>query len=366
MVFQKLTGWSKDNVLQKYTHIFSEDLATAGEMRFLGGKDGKDYHSSYMVDISKKDGKLVLSYYPHTDITVIPDAGTDEEKSLRFALEHMYNVLYEKYEKKRDAFTIDLYNMCELAKEDFKKSFPGLEAERQKVSLFIFETEDKTKAFPRVFVLEKRDSDDANKMVPPLLPIASRVLSVPTGKRTPEGKYFSFLLLNSQHKGKFQESAPNLASVEFPTSSSTRVANFYQTERFEKMLDTPALNSLKVKDGKIVDEKEDEEVPAFIMGEYVDTSDMERIIRGIVDKNEIKLSDILITGAFESLRFFPKNPKAVNVNMDIGGYAAKMCVFEGFYYAIPKEDPESKEALLTEFGDSLVICDSEMYPAISQ
>lgn len=365
IIFEKLTGWHDNSANQKYISVFSEALRAPGELKFLGGLNNKEILLPYLVDITKKGNAVVVSYYNHNDPAIIPNINSPEHQALDKTITDMWGNLYRKYGEQRDSFTIDLFNLCEVTPEDFNRYSPGADADKARICAFIITTEKQGFGFPKIYILEKRN-EEICQAVWPLLGTASRFLGIPNGKPTPDGKYLAYLLLNGHFQNKFIGFAPNLASVELPTSASNKILPSYDMGEFDKILDNPKIDSLKVKGGKIIDEKPDEIiVPAFVNLEPGD-GHLERIIKQITDKNTINLSDILEMGAEESLKLFTDDSRPVGVDLDIGGFAIKMCVFNKFFYAIPKADNESKEALQIEFGDTLIPCDMESFPAISK
>jgi hypothetical protein len=359
---KKLGGFGPDSRYITYMTFWTKDWQVYAGMYFFPGEP------STVVDIGMDEkGLLTMFTYPHND-----------EPLCKTFAEACAESLYEFFNnaKPENLFTILLSKdgfRCVTIK-DFTDHFPSSSV---KNPLFIFD--DETFGFPIIYcVAEVQRSAPHNKLLQ-IFAQASHKASMTSGSQTIFGKRLFYILSNSLAQKNFDKTVPTVDAMVFPTSSRVAVPKYLKTTKLQELLKKCGADKFLVqKDGKIVapvstetkseeselDDENDDDLPlSTAIQPYIPSSDLtDKIIKDIMDRAMINMSDLFNYGIAETLKMIGKTDMIVEVNPDLPSIAAKMCIFQGQVHCVPLLKPEELYDFLDTDEVEMVIHTTDTFP----
>jgi hypothetical protein len=336
ILFRRSTGYQENKCLIGYANSWTKEMKTSGSMFFYDGEIDN------LVDVSLLEKDIEIFYYPHNSVSLL--VFPFEESKLRAFIES----LSEKTADKRTSFTIDYKTMKEIVFSDFK-NYSHLKDEN---CCFIFNTEDKSRVFPNIFVKTKSFSSSEESVAFPVQVHCSHYVSTPVGHSTDFGKEFVFKLTNSVFHGNYESKLPR-GSFEYPTNPKlNQVPENLKTDSLFRLVDSiPFLHKKDSKSELFLDEPETKSL-------------YNRITRDILDKNQVNFSDVLEFGVKETIDLITDKTRMVRILVDIAGGFKKACLLEGLIYGIPLHSDFDWNSYTGELDDVFVCCSEENFPHI--
>lgn len=363
-VCSRLSGYATSSVHIKYVTLYSAPFSNAGKIRFFGGIS----HSrspEKMVDVKIRPDKTYdICTYTHNDKDMFAWVLTVENRA-KFEL--MMANLVHKYPG-RESFTVDLETFTEVTADDFTHFSPSILTEKKGYNAFIFEDATNPEVrFPTIYMIEYKDTEEFRKIFPVMVQ-TSRWLYPVLDKPSKFGKYLSYMLVHSALLNEFNAICPVLISLDFPTVGKI-MDNGIKFDKLDTFAQSCGASNIKVVGGKLTDTNE--ETPASVPSAEatnayfgaMDSKTLEDCITlELVNKGCVSFSSMIGFGVPETIKLIGRAERAVEVTMDIGGFAKRMCIFEGFIYAIP--EPGQEDNLSQELGEYYVECSAETIPLV--
>ena len=321
------------------------------------------------IGVSDHANDIEVYHYPHTRKDIVSFLNKKEGDVV---------ILLELAKEKfpgRTLFAIDANDMKILEDEDFtcyrpSKVFPH--------NLFTFQGNGGAGTFPLIFVMNNQGNTGGYRYVFNTQVFTSHYCLKAAQIHTKFGKAFTYILANSIERKKFiGDEVPSIDSIQFPTNGRERIPSFMKTDALENCFEKWGLNDLKVSGNEVLllpgpTSQELAETQALENLQYVLTKDEVdnikdralRIQRGVLDKNEILVTDLMAHGVRETFACLPAQDRIIPVSLDIGGIARKMCLFQGKVYVIPVSKKTEWDVYFGADPDSFVECTEETYPSI--
>jgi hypothetical protein len=328
-------------------------METQGEIFFYKGEIEK------IVDVylCPTDKDVEVYFYPHNGASFILNTKEFFEKREE-ELKSFIRKLSAEDPHTRKSWTINYETMTAVTEKDFSL-FSVLSNDEKGGSFvaFIFDVDDFEKGFPTIYVKIKSFSSSDDGVIFPLQVYSSHNIANPLNIQTNMGKAFTSSLIYSTLCGRFQSRPPAISSVLFPSNHRlNRISSAYKTEALMKLAESIGDLGRKEEDSPPL-------LPTSIL--YLDGKDRpaeNSLIRQIVDKNAIPLSEILIFGVKETIELIVDKTRIVNILVDISGVLKKACIMEGFVYGIPENESFDWSAITGEDEDLFVFCTEESFP----
>ena len=349
----KYSGWgsSKENI--SYTSIWNDGLATPGTIYFLGNYSEEGCRVENLVDIYYGTTKqsIYVCTYPHNTLEVV-------NKATASSMEAKYRELLDDAISKnhgKKSFTVDVEKERIVVAGDFSMISEKNVEEHTYLAFIHFLSDTNYGGSYPIRVIEVKKSEDF-KHIFPVQVWSSRFMAESSGKQTVEGKGVAFILINSTLNNKLSTVVPSIKNITFPSSHSTdMIPIMYKTNRLEQLYKKAGADKVTVKTNSVVDESPDID---FSGGNKNVLSD--KILEGLVNKLAVSFSDLVSYGISETLALVSGNAFPITVEMDLSGYARKMCILNNTIYAIPAAS--GKEFLEEELEGHVIICDDLSYP----
>lgn len=366
LLFREKTGFAGSQGMIKYTTPWDK-FATSRDAEILFYPRSLEN----VVDIGHdENGDVEIFLYPHNRKDLLKFC---EDNSTE--LYHLLKLAEEKYSKK-SLFTMDLETKKVIEDEDFTSYRP---AKDFKYNMFVFSGANGASTFPFVYVISNQQANGDYKHVFNVQAFTSHYCLKAAGIHTDFGKALTYILACSIERRKFiGDKVPSIDSIQFPTNGRNRIPSFYKTSLMDAfMTKCRTQDVIMTKDDVILlpgpssDEVAETEVLdnlSYVLSKDEVDNVRDRAIRiqkEVRDKNSILVTDLMAHGVRETFACLPAQDGIIPVNLDIGGIARKMCLFQGKIYVIPVNKKTEWDIYFGADMDSFVECTEETYPAMS-
>jgi len=347
----KYTGYSQSKECIEYVGVWSQLLEKDFPMFFYDGS----LHNIADVSLEDKDD-LRIGTYNFTNENHVTPLASKFEADLRIVLK----ALFQETGRKSATFVFEPGMLKMLQQSDFKRFYPNFQLQDE---LFIFECNAEEGGFPDIFCMPKSSRQGLYINLLDVMALCSHELYVPATLETPFGRELTYILTQSKILGKFAPGSPDLNSVPFPTSGKIRIPTSLNTEKLQKVLDNLGLEKVTV-----IPPKEQTTAivpvnPASFVGPPGNITDLEdKIVKDILDKSTVSLSDLCENGITETLQLLGSLEEPIEIFMDVPQVAKKMCLFQGSVFMIPFDTQLEPDEFFAEPIELFSMCTEENYP----
>lgn len=342
----QVTTYGSEGLVQIKT-LWSDVFNTDFPISFYGG------NMEDIVEITVDDkSDFIVIHFPCTSSDVF--SLTLKESQLM----GLYRELRSKYPH-RSIFAINMKTLTEITQGDFNMYTCPSNGEHIG---FVFRTEFENGGFPNIYIIARPTAMSPYKDLLSVLGYSSHAIRQ-SYKQTRFGKEFAYVLVNSTLQGRLVKECPVMDTIKFPENSELAIPNFYNTQALDEFAIECGVDKLKVTEGGTVQESIDLADNYNAMEVTYHTEARKRIWRSLIDKKSIYLSDLLVLGAKQSISEIPAEMRAdkIPVEMDVANIAKKMCIMEGFIYAIPLHKDFDWESVIGDDG-YFIECTDNSFP----
>lgn len=353
ITYKNCTGYGNSNGMIVYLSAWSTEGSTPGGMRFFPGP------VEMIVDAQiTSENTLLIYVYPHNNKE---EVGKLAEKLEKQIVEEILSAKV-KVNTSREIWTIQLLEngVHALTQNDFCDYFPSSEV---KDTLLIFETIAESVKFPKIFVFSKEQRGGSTKYIVNVFAKSSHGIMPAISSQSLIGKEVVYSLLRAESTGKLDTDRPSLGGIRFPTKAVAGVSEDLHTKELIRFAEGLQETMSISKTGVLTIIPDKKPVTSLVkLNSEEDKLEMS-IINQIVYTDSINLTDVFEYGLGETMRLIPADKPLIKININIGGIAKRMCIYEGKVYIDPVERNFSAEECFAE-SDSMFIVTENM-PEIS-
>lgn len=363
LLFSRKTGYNGSKGMIQYATSWDKHAMCRDAEIFFYAKNPEN-----IIDIhqgqSEKDVEVLTYTHNRDDIMSFC---TKKEA----ALIDLFNLAKQKFPD-RKIFTVDADSMKIIDDEDFTCYRPS---KIFKYNYFTFQGKGTANTFPTTFMIASQTGSGQYKWVFGAQVFTSHYCLKAAGAHTKFGKSFTYILATSVERRKFTgDVVPTIMSIDFPTNGRETLPAFYRTESFRAFMEKCQADNLKVVDGEVlllsgptpleVAEADTLDNLAYVLSkDESDSSEVAlRIQKQVLDKNSVSVTDLMQHGVINTFKDIPVQSGIIPVDLDVGGIARKMCLYQGKVYVIPVMEKTEWQFYFGADPDFFVECNEETYP----
>ncbi len=353
ILVSRRTGFNNDYLMIKNVTVRDAIFETEGTMRFY------TYPITNVVDAEIEGSLTRLVIYTFSGGDFVLKYNSEEE-----AIRKIINEELAKPENAhRKTFTLDLGRMEAVTKKDFNEYSPDSE----KDNLFIFDAPANEGGFPEIFYFGRPALGMTSKVFK-IQAYASRVAVKCSGIPTLFGKEFMYRILNSWPLREYKDECPDLTDISFPTMRDAELPKFLNTDALKKFAETCGADKILQSLGGIVDTSDVQEQGKDAVEEAIHDLP-NKIVRDILEKGTVNLTDMVIMGVSKALKLVPTKHDIIPITPETYYSVRKACIFEGKLHILPNKIGETfdyAQMWLGEDEEIIVHVSEDSYPKLSK
>lgn len=358
MIYVKnLSGYMTNSVNITYVSFYSSFAETTGLIRFY--PKPLDNVTDVCVEMTVTGLDICIICYPHNDRMLF-------EKYVSRNADNILKVFKDKVSPiigMVNSYTVSLDDATPklITPEDFTEFNPK---DKDHNVLWMVESSNDLEKFPQLYfatdMIRKSNTEDLVGM----FALLSRSI-LKSESRTVIGKEFVFLLSNAFLNKKPPKNISAVGGLSFPSMNAEDVDFSYTNiEKLSKVfLDAGADKIIVTENGIVSSTSFDEKLVTSLVDTSGDKELEDIIVKSILDKNSIRVSDLASFGLSNTLKLIGETEQIIKITADLIDdtlSVKKMCIYKGKVHIVT-DHPEIDINFMSEFFDEseeLFVADS--------